>query len=510
MKRALPFLLILALICMQLPYFLAVPAQAATTENDFGMDLIDYSTVNDSGSNFFSFTDTKTINIDIPNSYYTTYVDVVFNVTGGPVPTSVQSKWGSTYNDLTILSIGRGYYRAFGNVRVSTYYSLDLVFTTGSTALTYIEIMSCVIHGNFTHFEIPGAMMYDYNSQSGTAYYYPGATPYPMTPVYITSPSDMHALDFNLFFYSNDWLKYDYLDFYIYAHCQSISSVSCSFGDIVVPCEISYLDNSNFIESTFIFSVRIDCRGLDRTSSDYPMLIVNGSLFNDTSLTNTFQLLGCGGFIEFGFDDPTIPWFQKILAKIVSNNSAILGAFSALNSDLNSFSDRVDASFSSLSTVVEVFSDEVATAFSTLNGVIDIFSDTVVEQFTNQNNVLGIFTNRIIEQITNQNNVITILHGRLIDALESYFGSSGKGEEVKNEAAQMKDNMSSSNAELNSLSKPSGNDISAVDSLGAVSFTGNTSYLTQIVNTKYIKDVFVFVAVLSVISLVLFGVKKGG
>lgn len=119
MKRFFPFIILFFVFV-----FLPISASAAEIDNRFGLDIMDYSTVNNSGSNFFSFSNTKTINIDIPNSYYTTYVEVIYNVTGGAAPTLVQNKWNTTLNNLTVESIGRGYYRAYGTVRVSTYYSL--------------------------------------------------------------------------------------------------------------------------------------------------------------------------------------------------------------------------------------------------------------------------------------------------------------------------------------------------------------------------------------------------
>lgn len=98
----------------------------------------------------------------------------------------------------------------------------------------------------------------------------------------------------------------------------------------------------------------------------------------------------------------------------------------------------------------------------------------------------------------------------VLDVLEGLVSGSGEGSAIKEQGSQIGSDMSAAQAQLDAVDKPSGSNITAIDSLGSVGFAANTSYLTQIVNTKYIKEVFVFVAIMAILSLVLFGTKKGG
>lgn len=457
MKRFLPFLMLFFVFV-----FLPISASAAEIDNRFGLDIMDYSTVNNSGSNFFSFSNTKTINIDIPNSYYTTYVEVIYNVTGGAVPTSVQNKWSTTLNNLTVENIGRGYYRAYGTVRVSTYYSLDLVFTTGNaSSTTYIEIISCIVRGNLTHFDINAAMTYSAYSYTGTAYYYYTNT-IPMNAVHITSdPTDYLNNQFELFIYASDWSKYDYLDFTVYCHVNSVTSITAGFGDIILPIYVSYLDNNSSAASDFIFNVRIDIRGLDRTSDDYPQLIVSGDCITN-SASNSFTILSAGAMLDVDFSDPSFPWYMKIYShlsttsgQVLSSLTNVLSAFDSQNVILNSIKDSILSSINSQNVIINSFSDRVASLF------------------------------------------------------EQYWGSTGAGAAAQENAAQIKEDLTGGLDSASSFDKPSSSQVNRyLDFNGAVSNTAiltSTGFLTAVFDVPVISKVLSLCMLFALAATILFG-----
>lgn len=441
---------------------LPISASASEIDNRFGLDLMDYSTVNNSGSNFFSFTNTKTINIDIPNSYYTTYVEVIYNVSGGAAPTSVQSKWNSTLNSLTIENIGRGYYRAYGTVRVSTYYSLDLVFTTGNaSSLTYIEIFSCIVRGNLIHFDINAALNYSAYSKSGIAYYYYTNSP-PMTPVFITSdPTDYLNNQFQLFIYSSDWSKYDYLDYTVYCNVNSVTSITAHFGDIVLPIHVSYLDNNSSAASDFVFAVRIDIRGLDRTSNDYPQLIVAGDCITN-SATNSFTILSAGAMLDVDFSDPAFPWYMKIYSHLSTSSDQVLSSLT-----------------------------------------------NVLSAFDSQNIILNSIKDSIISSINSQNVIINSFSERVASLFDQYWGSTGAGAAAQGNAAQIKEDLTGGLDAASSFDKPSSSQVNRyLDFNGAISNTAiltSTGFLTAVFDVPVISKVLSLCMLFALAATILFG-----
>lgn len=476
MKRVLPFLLILALFCVQLPHFLAVPAQAAEVDSEYNMvDVLDYSTLNASGSNLINIPKDTSFYIDLPQYGNIYYIDAVLtiepairtsftvsvNLDGAKYQGTAVNIKDSIYR-LTITINGRG------TDRIS--FTIADLWADGRSYINFYSLNVSYTPYVFVD-DVPFSATYNQDGKDLFTLTYPDNK-----TGYAAGTSDVNT-NYVLYCFLDSWSSFDRIDILLDIYVNSIESVSVVFNGGTLPLSYDYIASSPGYGDHYIMSFSVDLSDIPKDIDDVPMITISG-ICNSTSIVTSsitaVSLLSSVGYVSVHDLDPYLYYYQLLV------------------SGLNNVIADMDTHNSSLLTAI--------------SGLVTKITDN----FSYQNDVLGVLTGRITEAISNQSNLMTIYHSRLMDALESYFGSSGKGEEVKNEAAQMKDNMSSSNAELNSLSKPSGNDISAVDSLGAVSFTGNTTYLTQIVNTKYIKDVFVFVAVLSVISLVLFGVKKGG
>ena len=473
MKRFLPFLMLFFVFV-----FLPISASAAENENTYGLNIMDYSTVNNSGSNFFSFQNTKQINIDIPGSYYTTYVDIVYCVSGGAAPTLVQNKWNTTLNNLTIQSIGRGYYRAYGTVRVSTYYSLDLVFTTGNAAsTTYIEIFSCIVRGNGIHFDISARLeVFAYNA-SETYYYYPDAGGV-NTISFNGVSGNIYDNQFQLYINAQDWSAYDYLDFTVLLHVKGISSISAIWGSQVLPIQVTYLSNDSNVSNDFLFTVRIDCRGLNRTVDDYPLLIIAGNCISDN--INQVDLLSAGGMLSIDYSDPAFPWYSKILSHLSSSTNSVLAEFT-----------------------------DVLTAISGQNSLMSDLAGDITAGLTHQEDVMGVLAGRILDAFTNQNNVINIFSSRVDDLFEEYWGGTGAGAAAQDNAAQIKEDLTGGLDAASSFDKPSSSQLNRyLDFNGAISNTAiltSTGFLTAVFDVPVISKVLSLCMLFALAATILFG-----
>lgn len=314
MKRFLSIFACFLIFVLTLLPSLSHPVVAAENTNLFGIDLIDYSTANNSGSNYFTVNNSYSVIYDVPNEYFTKSIDVIFNVTYGPVPTSVQNKWGNNLYNLTILPIGNGFYRAYGAVRDITYSTIELIFNTGSTSNSYIQIYSFRLNGRWNHFDSRASLELFHNS---TSY----STSYPSTSTdgsssvlfrYGTGSDALYNADFSSFITLTEWKKFDYITVFINAYCGSIDSVSAFLGSVNVPCNVSFLNSSTNVANLFLSSIEVDLRDLDRTISDQVTISFNGTSISNSDVVNQVSIISVDGFLDSEYEGIYVPWFFKI------------------------------------------------------------------------------------------------------------------------------------------------------------------------------------------------------
>lgn len=128
------------------------------------------------------------------------------------------------------------------------------------------------------------------------------------------SATDFNNLPFSIDISCPDWKKYDFIDFQFICTVKSITSVSVSFGDFLVPFSFSevYIDGSSSI--SIITSLRIDLRGLDRNSTSTPTIVLTGNS-NFESL-NAFKLADCSGYLYLNKVNPLFYYFKDLKTKL--------------------------------------------------------------------------------------------------------------------------------------------------------------------------------------------------
>lgn len=429
MKRILPFLLILALIFVQLPMFLAVPVEASSIETPF-INLFDYGMPNGADSTRFLIGNgNNDFTFNLPYELVGNYIDLLFVISGvSNFSVSVLS------NQLTVLETNANTYRAFGSFYASmSSVTVRVNCTLSGSSYGWIDFFGAKLltHGSLP---VPISVLMDGTTGDGSPFTAPWDPGYGLSVDSVYYSVDSNT-DFIAFCTVGNFLSYDYIDLQLYFSVGSIDSISISYGDEAVPFSVSYLNHNTdtIVDSTV--NLTIDLRNIRRDLGGDFVITISG----DCAVgTNIFGVWFASGFNDIRPLDPEIYWYQTIVSYIGS----VISNMSSNNSGVIS--------------AIQSAADKIASAFT--NGL----------------------------------------------------ASSGAGEVIKDKGSQIGGEISAGQAQLDAVNKPSGGDISAVDTLGAVDFTGNTTFLTQIVNTPYIKDVFVFVAILAVVSLVLFGSKKGG
>ena len=121
MKRFLCLLLVLVLV-----FSCALTVSAEQDGNWF--QVLGYSTINDSGSNYFVVNKTATISLKLPSRTYGVWVDMLVNTSDMDI-TSVDSIWSGSYTPLTVSKISDGLHRVYGRLSYHTYNSLSFCFS---------------------------------------------------------------------------------------------------------------------------------------------------------------------------------------------------------------------------------------------------------------------------------------------------------------------------------------------------------------------------------------------
>lgn len=166
-------------------------------------------------------------------------------------------------------------------------------------------------------------------------------------PTQVTwSITDFNNSTFSFDIYSPDWRKFDFIDFQFITTIKSINSLSCVFGDIILPFSSSYTSLDSSGKSTFLLSVRVDVRGLDKGSSLNPTLVITGNSVFDN--LNAFKLADCSGFVYLNQVNPFFYYFKDLKVKLdilfFDLGNTIVSSF---NPDDNGSADQFHESVSS-------------------------------------------------------------------------------------------------------------------------------------------------------------------
>lgn len=313
---------------------------SAAEEYDNWVQVLDYATANNSGSNGISFDLGTGVGYDLPFSIDVQYVDILFYYSGTDLTSIDLSINGEMNYDLPLVSVGSNMYRCRSAVNSGTAYdaSTGFYFYLGNSSMdiTYCEFLSFRVcrGGNFI-FNLYGTDI-EYSLVDDFGLYQSGD---------IRDLESIAGLDgtlseevgYQVAFTFNDWKKYDSIEFTLKVS-GSVSSVAVFSNTRPIPFTVvswispkdstdpSYSISGVYDESTgsvqmntgtsfkygqdeIYLVLSVDTSELTNSSSG-PRIVIDGTY--DTKFGLQLSPVSSFGYVFIASDNPVTYWLQYI------------------------------------------------------------------------------------------------------------------------------------------------------------------------------------------------------
>lgn len=383
-----------------------LPASAA--EGNF-IELLEYSTVDDSGSNMFYFTTSRTVTLDVPMYTPLKYVDLLFTASDYTAPSSVRISYNGAYTDLTVKAVTSNIYRAYGTI--SGYYD-ELLIQFNASGSQYYTLQSCkvsaVASSRISASATFNVLANDFSQtvSPGTLVEVPGESiEYVIFPyAYQVSITVTEATDFDTL-YIQGAINYG-----------SINSIRCTYGSQVLPYTINYIDVEGNVDykydadgridydvssyGKYIFGMEIDLSGIERNSNYYCMIYLGGDYSSATGVT--VNISSVEGSVNFA-DAKEVTWWNRF-TEFMTN------LFGGESQDADDYASDMESQSQEMQDAVDQLDQVTKPAVDDLDVSLGQYMDT--ETMEPVNGVLSsIFVNELI---------VTMLIICLTCALASY------------------------------------------------------------------------------------------
>ena len=319
------------LLAVALIIVLAVPVMAADDDSAW-VELLEYSTVNNSGANWFRYTSTATVSIPTPQSMRLCKVDMLITYPANTAPTKVEVSYNGTYYALEMRRIDETTSRVFGTVQNNFYSDVRVRFTRSSTAISYLEILSCRV-SPLVHQEVTS----DAQVFVDNTYYNTGSN-------IVVAGNDISETAYaQIRIDVSDWMKYDTLIIWGSALTMGLTSVRATVSTVGLPFEMSYIqtiatgetaDYTNHYTYTenysggggyghgygdintaieyngkILYCITIDLTGVDRTLTTSPLYVYLTGVYTGT-YGYTFNCQYVNGSITIP-DTSNVSWWTR-------------------------------------------------------------------------------------------------------------------------------------------------------------------------------------------------------
>ena len=332
MKRIIPFLFVfvLCIIC------LVSPVSAASESTMY--ELLDYSTLNDTGSNFVDFAGSKSVVYSIPNRAVIRYVDMIISMVG-PVSTVSVGPNSSNLTELTVEHIDGRLYRVYGPLPSKVYPSSFFIsFESGSTSTSWYTIQSIKLSTSEVDSVPSIGSLWVYDSIGGSSSV-SMSSPSDEPEIYLTQStgSSVSFADFACSVSLTQWKNFDYLDVLLYLDVEHINSIFAIHGDKVLDTDISYLTPSDQINTYYWVMVHVDLSSADRNSTIVPAIQLTGTYYNQVSY-NKIRLKSLLGYVSIPDPSPTLSlWYnlKAFLSDLFGENDSSANSAIQTQQDIN-------------------------------------------------------------------------------------------------------------------------------------------------------------------------------
>ena len=391
MKRLFSLVLALALISV-----LPLPVSADELYNPW-TDILDLTTVNNAGTNYFAFNKSTTINIDAGYESVVSYIDMVW-FCGYGAPDSIylwRNNSSSARLPLTIKRIGTSnFYRVYGNVSGYTLrnFKFDITSNTaysGTSAYRSYEIRSCRIAGTIATYDV--GMSYIVSPDPAEEW---------SKNVCFDPLVDMEygiATPYTFQIIPDDWALYDYIDILVSTQGATIDSVVVEHNGRAIPFTTTD-HGTSYAGATFtsdydgaIFGdsytmIHVDLTTIQHSSSISPTITVTG--FYNNGIWASVGWHSAIGYVRDAERGGVLHWFNQAKEFLTS-------LFSPADPDADDFCSSMESQAGELQDAVEEMEQVTKPDVDDLDISLDEYMDAA--DMAPVNGVLtAIFSNDIV------------------------------------------------------------------------------------------------------------------
>lgn len=347
----LPLVLVFSLLC--------TPVSAA---QETFVDLLNYYTPNNSGSNFVSISAREKISFPVANMFIG-YVDFVIEYSGSAVYSCDFIINGQTTR-LSLVTISSGLARFYGQINVVSNNGFEIQFAnTNTTNLQFLSFR--VSNSSFLAINLP---------VTGTLYWWNAAD-----EIYYNSQSDLSYTvvngssnevdrpwnaDINIW----NWKRFDHIQLSFMCDQLDITSISCKVGNIAIPLEYSFVFADENVGS-YLVNVFIDLTSVSRVNSNPCVLTIYGTVPYVPTISGGFRITFCSGFLEQTFTNEIFVFFTNLSAFLKGQFDRIGQWFTEQTNAISSWLENI---FNALSPDTEGADDAVDQAQDQANDMNDL------------------------------------------------------------------------------------------------------------------------------------------
>lgn len=355
-KRVVAGLLAVLLVIPFLAFGASADTDFPADKSSLWFNVLDYSYVGNQGNINFSYLSEKTnrIYFNLPSQIDFFYdIDMVVEIWAA-VPSHVyyvSQHIGKV--ELSVDNIHGNTYRIYGlNIQCNgSRQTLEIEFDQAVPG-AWINVYKCeILRVNLSDYGIDatGALSYGNNRYTFT---YDASNHEANKNVSFYGSGSTYDFVTYITFSESEWKKYDFIDVKLLVATQIINSISAT-------CDGNLPLSVNKIECTdragnWIVSLRVDLRDVRRTTNDYPMISITGSVKTGNTSSNLFAFISASGFIDIPAVSPLFVYFSRL-------------------------SDWLTTGFSSVSKAI---ADNFTSHFDDLHGWINDSTDAIVDAIT--------------------------------------------------------------------------------------------------------------------------------
>lgn len=276
-------------------------APSASASESSWLELLDYTTLRDSGSNRGDTN--QEIWYDLPFDMDLYAVDILIKIT----PTGPGYPSGPSVNGIscTMDRITDSIYRIYGGSSALRPGQKSVALNFSSVPYpAYIEILSFRVSSVYREvYGDVGTIELDGITSTMTS---------PGVPVAVTKSS---VSTYNGSVTFSSWRKYDSVGFRIGVMTDSISSIVVSYGGVPVSADISYFQLADN-DRMYYLSVIVDVSSMDKDISSPLLIDIDGN--NTSSSVYSLELLEVVGYIDVASPSPLVFFFNNLFSKLGS------------------------------------------------------------------------------------------------------------------------------------------------------------------------------------------------